>query len=507
MRLAAGALLAALAPVGATRAPDMSADEVTALPGWSGPLPSRCWSGFLDGTPPGEQTPIHTHYWLLESENDPEKDPLIVWTNGGPGASSMFGLLVELGPLYLSEASLHTREFNESGVPTLFRNPWAWTRLGSVLIYNAPAPVGYSYCGDRPSGDAYSCGPWNDTRAALSAHAFLRSFFKAFPDFDGREMFLTGESYAGIYVPTLARELLKHPHARGPKLAGFAVGDGCVGTDVLCGDSHGPLFLVEFLHGHGQFSEALWEEIVRVCPREQLRDGVRDEACARALDRMDEEAGGYFAYALYDDCTYQNGLLRRERQPPRRASWRDAGRALSTRHAQRARLGAAARGALNDYPCGGGPAMDVWVNQTAVRRALHVPLDSRFFSFDNADGFDYTSTERSLLPFYARVARETGLRVLVYNGDTDPAINSLAAQNWTRAIGLRESARWRPWTLDGRQRMGGYVMEYEGGLTFLTIRGAGHMVPEYKPAASLEFLGRWIRNEKPRPFVKPRAAS
>jgi len=162
-------------------------------------------------------------------------------------------------------------------------------------------------------------------------------------------------------------------------------------------------------------------------------------------------------------------------------------------------------GALNDYPCGGGPAMDVWVNQTAVRAALHVPSDSHFYSFDNAEGFQYTSTERNLLPFYAHVARETKLRVLVYNGDTDPAINSLAAQNWTRAIGLEQRARWRPWTLDGRERMGGYVTQYEGDLTFLTIRGAGHMVPEYKPAASLEFLGRWMRGDKLQPYVKVQA--
>ena len=43
--------------------------------------------------------------------------------------------------------------------------------------------------------------------------------------------------------------------------------------------------------------------------------------------------------------------------------------------------------------------------------------------------------------------------------------------------------------------MGGYVTRYKGGLDFLTIRGAGHMVPEYKSAASLEFISRWLLNE------------
>lgn len=229
--------------------------EVKKLPGWDGPLPSRYWSGYLDGTPPGETRPIHSHFWLLESEGNPATDPLLVWTNGGPGASSMFGLLVELGPLMLTGASLRTAAFNRTGIPTLFRNAFGWTKLGNLLIYNAPAPVGFSYCGDDPAGDSYSCGTWNDTRAALSAHQLLKSFLKSFSRFKANEVILIGESYAGIYVPTLAREILSEGPNSPVNLVGFAVGDGCVGTDVLCGDHAGPLFHVQFMHGHGQFSE------------------------------------------------------------------------------------------------------------------------------------------------------------------------------------------------------------------------------------------------------------
>jgi Serine carboxypeptidase len=63
-----------------------------------------------------------------------------------------------------------------------------------------------------------------------------------------------------------------------------------------------------------------------------------------------------------------------------------------------------------------------------------------------------------------------------YIQDTDPAINSFAAQNWTSHLGLTEIQPWRPWTSDGCRRMGGYVTRYEGDFDFLTIRGAGHMV-------------------------------
>ena len=43
----------------------------------------------------------------------------------------------------------------------------------------------------------------------------------------------------------------------------------------------------------------------------------------------------------------------------------------------------------------------------------------------------YKLTEKNLAPFYQKVAAETRLRVLVYNGDTDPSINSFLAQNWS----------------------------------------------------------------------------
>ena len=85
------------------------------------------------------------------------------------------------------------------------------------------------------------------------------------------------------------------------------------------------------------------------------------------------------------------------------------------------------------------------------------------------------------MPFYYDLAKNhPDMRVLVYNGDADPGINSFVSQNWTASLGLTETQSWRPWTLDGCQRMGGYVTRYEGDFDFLTIRGSGHMVPQVR---------------------------
>jgi carboxypeptidase C (cathepsin A) len=180
------------------------------LPGW-GPPPSNMYAGYVpcsDGNKSMENK-IHMHYWFVESENDPATDPVVIWSNGGPGASSVFGLLTELGPLMLSDLSMSTADFNKTGVPSFIRNEHSWTKNASVLIYNSPPPVGYSYCDPAgPAGDGYSCGDWDDHRTAVTVHSFVENWLDAYPEFQKQEMYVIGESYAGIYVPTLVREIL-----------------------------------------------------------------------------------------------------------------------------------------------------------------------------------------------------------------------------------------------------------------------------------------------------------
>eukprot|EP00747_Dinoflagellata_sp_TGD_P056994 gnl/TRDRNA2_/TRDRNA2_150394_c2_seq1.p1 gnl/TRDRNA2_/TRDRNA2_150394_c2~~gnl/TRDRNA2_/TRDRNA2_150394_c2_seq1.p1 ORF type:complete len:523 (+),score=60.88 gnl/TRDRNA2_/TRDRNA2_150394_c2_seq1:49-1569(+) len=455
-------------------------DRVHALPGWNSALKSKVYAGYISA---GEEDGIkmHEHYLFFESERDPASDPVLMWTNGGPGASSFFGSFAELGPYYLSDASLQTESYHATGVPTLFDNIYSWTKLGSLIIRNLPPPVGFSYCDPAgPAGNGYSCGSWNDTKTAKHSFEFLNNWYAAFPEFAKQDLYLIGESYAGIYVPTLAREILAAkgsvPEAR---LKGFAVGDGCLG-----GAWGGPYFSVEFFHGHGQFSDGTYKEIQQKCTFRELVDGVHDPQCKGALDKMDKEKGYSFAYNLYDEC-YDFALANQKWDTPRPFS----GAPPSSRKAKYDHH------SMDGSPCGATAVLPKWANLTVVKRSLHVPDHAVFFDADNGNGFVYNSTEPSLVPFYREVSQNTKLRVLVYNGDTDPGLNSFYAENWTAAVGLPVKEPWRPWTVDGGIRMGGYVTRYEPRFDFLTIRGSGHMVPEYKPKAALTFLQAWLAGE------------
>lgn len=68
------------------------------------------------------------------------------------------------------------------------------------------------------------------------------------------------------------------------------------------------------------------------------------------------------------------------------------------------------------------------------------------------------------------------------------------SQAWTRSLGYKIVDKWRPWM--SNQQVAGYTQGYDTGVTFLTIKGAGHTVPEYKPRESLDFYSRWLEGKQ-----------
>ena len=77
-----------------------SAAKVTSLPGLA---TSPCFnhsSGYLST---GTSRDTHLFYWYHEAVADPKSKPLLLWLNGGPGASSLLGFFDELGPFGISE--------------------------------------------------------------------------------------------------------------------------------------------------------------------------------------------------------------------------------------------------------------------------------------------------------------------------------------------------------------------------------------------------------------------
>jgi len=70
------------------------------------------------------------------------------------------------------------------------------------------------------------------------------------------------------------------------------------------------------------------------------------------------------------------------------------------------------------------------------------------------------------------------------------------AQNWTTSLNIPLEKDWTPWTTDNCQYMGGYITKYLDDFNFVTIRGAGHMVPNNKPYLAFEMMNNFFSGKE-----------
>jgi serine carboxypeptidase-like clade I len=465
--------------------------QVNSLPGWNGSLPSTWYSGFVDVSPSPARSKMFEHYVFIESENDPTNDPIVLWMNGGPGASSFYGMMVEVGPLMLKDDSLQTDDFRRTGVPSLIYNEWTWTKWANLLILEFSPPVGFSFCSPPgPAGNGTSCGDWNDTSTLIANYKALQGFFMDFPQYRSNELHLIGESYAGVYTPMLAAAVQDNMASFPLNLQGVAVIDGCQGAEVLCGHKPspyqrglGPWYDLLFFYGHAQVSNAQFNKIVKTCGEPSLRSGNLTAACSALVQQFNDALGGYYGYNLYDTCSGGGVFLPGH---VKHAGWSRKVPINPHRRKGRSPLSPVTH---TGYECSGS-AMDVWVALPQVRTALGVAVNSNFFDTDNGVGFVYHVTFDNVLPIWSRL-RKDGIRTATFSADADPALNTFILQDiffdWWAQEGVAIKEEWRAWAFSSNKTesrfSSGYVQTYGGPADywFATVRGAGHMIPYFAP--------------------------
>ncbi|KAG0417471.1 hypothetical protein HPB47_005578 [Ixodes persulcatus] len=173
-------------------------DGIQQLPGLREQPGFKQYSGFLQAG--GSR---RLHYWFVESQHSPNTDPVVLWMNGGPGCSSLIGMMTELGPFRLS-----------SDGHNLTTNPYSWNKasttraspcVANVVFLEAPVGVGFSY---DQSGSHYNR---SDDTTADDNYLAVQDFFSKFPHLRKNDFYVTGESYAGVYVPMLTLRILRNP--------------------------------------------------------------------------------------------------------------------------------------------------------------------------------------------------------------------------------------------------------------------------------------------------------
>lgn len=165
-------------------------------------------------------------FWFFPSTNALAGDEIVIWLNGGPGCSSMDGLLQENGPFLWQSGTYSPRP-----------NPFAWTNLTNVVWIDQPIGTGLSSA--APGAPALVA---DEADVARDFAGFWRNFVGTF-DMQGRSVYITGESYAGMYVPYIASYFLDQNDTAYYGVAGIQVNDPSIGQDAVLMEAPAASFL------------------------------------------------------------------------------------------------------------------------------------------------------------------------------------------------------------------------------------------------------------------------
>uniref|UniRef100_A0A8C8DL37 Carboxypeptidase n=1 Tax=Oryzias sinensis TaxID=183150 RepID=A0A8C8DL37_9TELE len=450
-------LLASLLGAGAAPA----ADEITYLPGLQKQPSFKQFSGYLSGTE-GK----HLHYWFVESQNNPSQDPVVLWLNGGPGCSSLDGLLTEHGPFLIMDDGA-----------TLQYNPYSWNKIANVLYLESPVGVGFSYSDDGKFAT-------NDTEVSLNNYLALKDFFRLFPEFSKNQLFLTGESYGGIYIPTLAERVMEDADLN---LQGVAVGNGMSSYEL--NDNS----LVFFAYYHGLLGSQLWSDLQTFCCKDGQCNFYNNQNpnCSTYVQDI-VYSSGLNMYNLYASCP--GGVRHRVRDLGNNfinhqwtRLWNQKLLSLVALH-ESVRL---------DPPCTNSTPSTLYLNNQYVKKALHISPKALDWVICSAEvNLNYGRLYMDVKKQYLKLLSAMKYRILVYNGDVDMACNFMGDEWFVESLQQQVQVQRRPWyyeDVDGRQ-VGGFVKEFDN-IAFLTIKGSGHMVPTDKPVAAFAMFTRFIKKQ------------
>nr|GMD24098.1 serine carboxypeptidase-like [Ipomoea batatas] len=412
------------------------------------PRPLAGGSGFAEIG--GEEVEVESSwmfYFFFESRSN-KSDPVVIWLTGGPGCSSSLALFYENGPFYIAD--------NQS----LIWNDYGWERLLTLYMWTNRLERGSAIVPVNKTSALDENGVSNDL------YAFLQEFFKAHPEYAKNDFFITGESYAGHYIPALGSRVNqgnKKKEGIPINLKGLAIGNGLTNPELQY-----PAY-PDFALDNKLISKSDHDDLMQLVPdcQEAVRqcNSVGGSACGEANNRCQVIFNQILGIA--DNINYYD--IRRK--------------------------------------CDGGSLcynfsnVETFLNTQSVKDALGVGgID---WVSCSSEVYDYISSDwfKNLAVGIPSIL-EDGINLLVYAGEYDLICNWLGkelemgssfAVVWAGGFGAAPNVTF---SVDGQEK--GIEKSY-GPLTFLKVHDAGHMVPMDQPEASLEMLRRWMHGQLSKP--------
>ncbi|KAJ3289695.1 hypothetical protein HK104_007297 [Borealophlyctis nickersoniae] len=408
--------------------------------------------GYLDVE--GKNDDKHFFFWFFESRRNPAKDPLILWLNGGPGCSSLTGLFMELGPCRV----------NPNGNGTTL-NKWSWNNEANIVFLDQPINVGFSYADNEEVS--------NTVDAAADVYAFLQLFLQNHSKYSKLDLHITGESYAGHYVPAIGTAIAEGNQDAGDdgivelKLKSLAIGNGLTDPlvqykyypDMACDTKYGPV-LDEATCEDMRGKYGTCKSLISSCYKWKSAFSCVPGAiyCNNAMIGPFQSTG-LNIYDIREKCDTSKNPLCYE--------------------------------ILGD--------IETYLNTADVQEALGV--DRQYEGCKRDINMKFMMAGDWMRPYVEDLIPllEDGVKVLIYAGDADFICNWIGNKAWTLELewsgksGFND-AKDLPWISKNTKKEAGEFRTYKS-LTFLKVYEAGHMVPYDQPEHSSEFINNWISNK------------
>ncbi|XP_074366644.1 serine carboxypeptidase-like 48 isoform X2 [Apium graveolens] len=327
-------------------------------------------------------------------------------------------------------------------------NAFGWDKVSNIIYVDQPVGTGFSYSSD------FRDIPSNEQGVSNDLYDFLQEFYKAHPGYIENEFYITGESYAGHYIPALASRVHqgnKNREGIQINLNGFSVGNG--NTDPAIQYKAYTAFALE----NKLITKTDYVSINKMIPKcERATKG--NNACVQAYEAC---------RGIYGSIVDINGNI----------NVYDIRKECKGEH------------------CYDFSRMDTFLNLTSVREVLGVQTD--FISCSKTVKFAMRTDRMKDLEVGIPELLEDGIKVLIYAGEYDLKCNWLGNSRWVHAMKWSGQKKFVgsptvPFVVNGSKA--GEMQSY-GPLTFLKVHDAGHMVPMDQPKAALKMLTRWMQGK------------
>ncbi|TBU33044.1 alpha/beta-hydrolase [Dichomitus squalens] len=421
--------------------PDLHQDERRPLHMYGGHLPSDPDASVAS---PSDVT-AHLYFFMVKARRTADKERIVFWLNGGPGCSSFDGLMMEIGP------------WRTDGKGGLKAAEGGWEEYATMVFVDQPAGTGFSYA---PSNKFDHELP----EAAGHFVEFLRNFYQVFPEYKNVDAYITGESFAGQYIPYFADAVLNS--TLDIPLKGAAIGNGWMDARRQY-----PAYL-DYSVKHGILEETSTEykaakdvtdqctaELAKITDREPVHVDVCENVMMSVIaGKNHEEQGVAKCLNIYDvrleDSQPQCGM---NWPPDLDAVYKYLARkdVVSALHADR--------------------APGKWVE---CKSRVHVEFSTR--------------TSNSSITVLPRVLEK--IPVMLFVGDQDLICNyvgvesMIQAMRWNGETGLGK-VQTQSWTVDGTSA-GTWVASRN--LTYVKIFNASHMVGYDVPHVAHDMILRFM---------------